>query len=486
MKVSSHLNPKKRSSGVEGSAQDGLQDDRLKSKSSGPQRGAARANPDMAIAIVQQLMPDITLSEAQTEALKQLLAFTHSGEKLHLLTGYAGTGKTTLLQALLTGLRALGDDRPVVFTALSNKATKVLATMAQRWKLEVDCMTCCKLLGLQPTIDKDTGNQRFTLDRSRDSLLDRYALVVVDECSMINAEMWELLVKAVSSLSTDTQILFVGDSAQLPPVNEEESPCFEKIYDRTDLTEVIRYGGAIGLLADDVRRNLERSTMPRLESDRNADRTEGIFVVSTPAWEKLMLRAFTSATYKQNPDQVRVLAYTNHRVLELNRRIRAAIYGPEIPRFAIGERLLANTPCIDEDIILLQTSEECEVLAALKAKVQDPVTGQRWRTWSLEIQTEEGKFRRLRVLHEAEGDRFKALLKAHADTKSWKGFWELKQFFHDIRYAYSLTVHKSQGSTFQDVFVDLPNLMTNRRVTERNQLCYVAFTRAAQRLFLRQ
>ena len=45
-------------------------------------------------------------------------------------------------------------------------------------------------------------------------------------------------------------------------------------------------------------------------------------------------------------------------------------------------------------------------------------------------------------------------------------------------------VHKSQGSTFQDVFIDVPNLMRNSKVTERNQLCYVAVTRAAKRLFV--
>ena len=65
-------------------------------------------------------------------------------------------------------------------------------------------------------------------------------------------------------------------------------------------------------------------------------------------------------------------------------------------------------------------------------------------------------------------------------------FWDYKQLFHDVSYAYSLTVHKSQGSTFQDVFVDVPNLMLNRKVIERNQLYYVAFTRAAKRLFLCQ
>ena len=55
-------------------------------------------------------------------------------------------------------------------------------------------MTCCKLLGLKPVIDKETGGQKFEPDRDRKNLTTEYDLVVVDECSMINQEMWSLLV----------------------------------------------------------------------------------------------------------------------------------------------------------------------------------------------------------------------------------------------------------------------------------------------------
>ncbi len=434
-----------------------------------------------------ELLPGITLTPEQQQALQTLETFLESGDKIHLLTGYAGTGKTTLLQALLIHLQNNGDKRPIVFTALSNKATKVLATMADHWELKVDCLTCCRLLGLQPKIDKETGQQKFTADRKGKRLINRYRLVVVDECSMINQEMWELLVKAVSRLDDKTQLLFVGDEAQLPPVGETASPCFEQIYDRTALTEVVRYGGAIGLLAEDVRRNLDRQMMPRWESDRSEDNTQGTFILPSQQWDKLLLRAFTSDSYGQDPDQVRVLAYTNRRVQQLNQRIRAAIYGSDAAQFVVGERLMANSPClIDDNQIILQTSEECKVLDAYIDQTDDPVMLERWQVWKMEIVTEAGLYRELRVLHGNEKKRFDKALKGLADSKSWKAFWELKQYFHELNYAYSLTVHKSQGSTFQDVFVDLRNLMINRKITERNQLCYVAFTRAANRLFLYQ
>ncbi|MEO1620694.1 MAG: AAA family ATPase [Cyanobacteria bacterium J06632_3] len=436
--------------------------------------------PQSTTASVPEVLPGLQLSKQQWDALQELEAFVSGNEKIYLLTGYAGTGKTTLLQALITRLQQQYDSRPIVLTALSNKATKVLQAMAYQWGCEVDCMTCCKLLGLKPIIDKETGGQKFEPDRDRKNLTTEYDLVIVDECSMINQDMWELLVSSVSKLTDRTQLLFVGDSAQLPPVGEEKSPCFDFIYDRSDLTEVIRYGGAIGLLAEDIRTHLERTTMPKAQNDINETNTEGIFTLPAAHWEKLMLRAFKSEAYNKNPDQVRVLAYTNARVNYLNNKIRAAIYGDQAARFMPGERLVARNPCMGRDGILLQTSEECEVLDAYLVRFEG------WQVWELEVETDEHQERKLRVLHEDEQERFKALLSDYSEKKQWMTFWDYKELFHDLSYAYSLTVHKSQGSTFQDVFVDVPNLMLNRKVIERNQLYYVAFTRAAKRLFLCQ
>ena len=422
----------------------------------------------------------LALTAEQAAALEALDSFVQGEEKLYLLTGYAGTGKTTLLQRFIRGLRDRGDQRPIVLSAFSNKATKVLVAMAAQWGLEIDAMTCCKLLGLRPVINEDDGKQMFQLDRQQGSQIDRYRLVIIDECSMINQELWELLVNAVSNLYRGTQILFVGDSAQLPPVNEPESACFRQIVHRAELTEVVRYGGAIGVIAEDIRRNLERDRLPRFTSDTNTDNTEGCFVLPRPAWETLLIRAFTSPAYQKNPDQVRALAYTNRRVAQLNHTIRSAIYGPNALRFVPGERLIAITPCLEEDAIVLPTSAECEVIHAARGREGE------WPLWILEVETENGDYKTLRVLHESGQAEFKAKVDVLAQEKRWMEFWDLQQRFHAVDYAYSLTIHKSQGSTFQDVFVDVPSMLSNRNLIERNQLCYVAFTRAAKRLFLYQ
>ena len=85
---------------------------------------------------IPEILPGIELSEEQWIALQAIEEFLQGQSKLYLLTGYAGTGKTTLLQALITSLRDQGCDWPIVLTAFSNKATKVLKTMSAQWNIK--------------------------------------------------------------------------------------------------------------------------------------------------------------------------------------------------------------------------------------------------------------------------------------------------------------------------------------------------------------
>jgi exodeoxyribonuclease-5 len=242
----------------------------------------------------------------------------------------------------------------------------------------------------------------------------------------------------------------------------------------------MRYGGAIALLAETIRNDLTTRHLPQFTTNTNSDRTEGTFCVSPKEWERLLIKAFQSESYQQDPDYVRAVAYTNNRVNALNQKIREAIYGARPPRFVPGERLVASTPYLIQESVILQTSSECEVV--------DVHAGQQgsWAVWFLHVLTDEGKYRDITVLHESSQAQFQRLLEVYSNEKRWQEFWELKNLFADLNYAYCLTIHKSQGSTFQNVFVDVQNALINRNIRERNQLLYVAVTRAAKRLFICQ
>jgi hypothetical protein len=112
--------------------------------------------------VIPEVLPGITLNAGQWQALQELESFVQGKhQKLHLLTGFAGCGKTLLVQALIQRLRDKGDYRSIVFTAFSNKATKVLAKMVDRWNLSIECMTCCKLLGLKPDMTRPQASSIF-------------------------------------------------------------------------------------------------------------------------------------------------------------------------------------------------------------------------------------------------------------------------------------------------------------------------------------
>jgi len=73
---------------------------------------------------------------------------------------------------------------------------------------------------------------------------------------------------------------------------------------------------------------------------------------------------------------------------------------------------------------------------------------------------------------------------AQANSKLWRRFWDLKDLFHDVRFAYALTAHRSQGSTYQNVLVDYGDILYNRNRREAFQCLYVGCSRASKRLYL--
>lgn len=147
---------------------------------------------------------NIILNEDQEIARQKIIDWYNNpfSNQVFFLSGYAGTGKTMLISYILKNDLKLGDD--VKFCAPTGKAASVLSNKGS------NASTIHRLIYL-PSKDKDDPNKvKFT---KVDSL---YAsLIVVDEFSMVNNEMFEDL------KSFGIKILAVGDNGQLPPVNSE-------------------------------------------------------------------------------------------------------------------------------------------------------------------------------------------------------------------------------------------------------------------------
>ena len=194
------------------------------------------------------------LTNGQREAIARITEFLYRRDptQLFVLKGYAGTGKTTLVSALVRTFRRL--QKKTVLLAPTGRAAKVFAAYSGS-----------KAFTLHKHLYNLVQNEEGThISRKRNK--NHHTLFIVDEVSMIpigaNGENWgdrDLLADLIDYVfeGEGNKLLFIGDDAQLPPVFSEESPALELDYLRSSfslnaesyqLTEVVRQTHDSGIL----------------------------------------------------------------------------------------------------------------------------------------------------------------------------------------------------------------------------------------------
>lgn len=421
-----------------------------------------------------------TAARASTDALTphQQAAFDdiydrlEHGERFTTLRGFAGTGKTFLVSRLVE--RLIDEDATVTLCAPTHKAAQVLRDQLD---IAVPAQTLHSFLGLRLVPDQEGG---YALAPEGEGYRAHPGgIVVVDEASMVGEEEWHY----VQETPMFFQWLFVGDPAQLPPVNEEASPTLE--LPGPMLEEVHRQAQDNPILA--LATKIRTGTLGGRVRSAYAD---GQGVAITHDREGFLASALRAFEAGDDPYglSARILAYRNRTVRRYNRAVRARLHGPDAPRFVEGEWLVGRATWFHKQIPFLKNSEEVRI-----EKIEDDLFEaedmSEWRVWALKVRAPGETTRRtIYVLHDDEQERYENELDnrrtfAKAEPRGWPGFYELKERFAQVDYAYASTVHKSQGSTFETVFVDYRDLLACRG-PEREALLYVAVTRPAQRLAL--
>lgn len=438
--------------------------------------------------------PPLSLNPQQQAALQAMITFLQQGGSFFLLKGYAGTGKTTLTQLLIQRCAQLR----IALTASTHKAAQALRSTARQWgNDQLEAMTIHRLLGL--VVRQDQGQKRLVQEGNHK--LDQFDLVLVDECSMINQELFEILKQEAER--SRTQFILIGDPAQLPPVGESESLSFS-LSPYAELTQVMRLAGGnpIGPVLDRIRSELDHPQSPPQVSCLIEGNQQGIVCVQDrELFLQMALKGFQAAQADEEGDRVRVLAWTNRVVGQVNRHVRKQLYGPTVPRFLEGERLVAMDTIVDPMTgkILLNSCGEVTVQRVEEGQAHG------YRAWILEILTEEDLRLKLPVLHEEAWRRFQQdqqltlslALETNqtakqdpsqsnrvAQQRAWEAVEHHNSLFAMLDYSYALTVHKAQGSQFRNVFVIERDLKRNPKIRERNQLRYVAYSRAIERVFI--
>lgn len=274
----------------------------------------------------QLLLPSgklITFNAEQYDGIGKIRKWMKAeGVTFFTLAGYAGTGKSTIIKKILDEYRW-----GVVVSAPTHKAKKVVMNTTGE-----DGLTLHSLCGLRPDVNLDEFNPNspifnpIAIPRITD-----YNFVIIDEASMINHDLFELL-KTLTKKSR-TKILFMGDPAQIPPVGEKESVVFtQSDIEIHWLTKIERQNDTnpLAFVYDALRNNLNRLDGGFLRKSNMNDLGEGvIFTVNKPEFRQLMLEKFKSDEYKKDTDFVKLIAWRNDTVMASNKIIRTELLGED-------------------------------------------------------------------------------------------------------------------------------------------------------------
>ena len=424
------------------------------------------------------LAPPDDLTTEQGRAFAAVYDRLARGEPFTALGGYAGTGKTYLAGRLAAQLAE--EDCPVTACAPTHKAAQVFReklAAAGAAPDEVETHTIHALLGLRLVPDGEGG---YDLEQEPRRVRAEEGVVIVDESSMVGERLWEHVERA-----RGLQWVFAGDPAQLPPVNEDPSPALD--LEGPTLEEIVRQqeGSPILGLAARVRRG-----EPWGHAVEFSEGEGGVAATSdAKTFTESAIRNFQTDAFDDDATFARLLCYRNRTVQRYNRRIRAALHGNDAPRFQKGEWLVGReTWSGDAPGEHLISSEEVRVEKATETHYEAPNLST-WKVWELKVRgLGEPATRRLVVLHEDEEERYENELQrrldiAKAKSRKWKQYYRLRERFARVDYAYAMTVHRAQGSTFDTAFVDGRDVSACRG-PEQQALLYVAVTRPARRLAL--
>ena len=448
------------------------------------------------------------LNEKQKEINEKLHAFVkEKGDNLFLVTGYAGTGKTYLATYFVKEVIDKTYKR-IAITAPTNKAVKVLRNLSTFDPNDVSFLTIHSLLGLKEDVDEN-GKQVFVNNWEADNQIEYYDIVIIDESSMLSEELFEMVIKYKDIV----KFIFLGDDAQIPPLNHTYSPVLDpKVIEeleihKEELTEIIRQkeDSPILGLATYVRNNL-LSPLPVPRRHRENTDEEGVYFLNFFTDEQkgniheLLTNLFKSEDFKEDSDYVKVLAWTNDVVNRFNESIRKILFGENIKQIEIGERLVANKPIFGKmDVIDFSTNDEFEVINyEIKNKRANRKSFKTYLTQvsHFDVYTQSNVHKYINILHDDDKEKYNEtcnelkeaalkFIKGSDDArKAWKKYYRFLKKFADVKYAYAMTSHKSQGSTYDHCIVFEDDIDRNRNIFERNRIKYTAFTRPRKNLYI--
>ena len=257
-----------------------------------------------------------------------------------LLSGHAGTGKTFLSMRFLAQAEAAGLCWTVV--APTHKAVSVLRANLAASQLTPTWFpsTIHRLLRLN--LKRRGDRELCEASDQTAGALEHLDLVLIDEASMLDSTVLELLLRCAHGFRT--RLVFVGDPAQLPPVGETASPVFQLARVRkAALEQVVRHQGPVLRLATGLRNGeLPCQQPPVLPPIRGPQGL--VALLAKDQWLAAAQEALARSAASDNPDLARILCYSNRYLEKLVPLARRALHGEQADKLPVlpGEVLITR------------------------------------------------------------------------------------------------------------------------------------------------
>lgn len=507
-----------------------------------------------------------TFSEDQKKCIEDIFTFFGDGRKAIGFYGFAGTGKTTTIIKILMYIIAKQYMTNIACTALTNKAVNILKSKFMtefdnitpgasffdtiaRLAFDgmcLDFITTHKLLGVARDFNVD-GSVVFRL--SNKCSIDKYQLVIIDECSMISKDILKEITLQIDK--HNAKVIFIGDPGQLPPVNESISKLFsDNTITSMTMKNIVRsnYSSIINL-SNEVRAWIfNEIKIPILGKFKGPNVLMYKYNPSNGTKTKTeWFTRFIEQTAHHNTLNTIILTWTNKQTDEYNNVARSVINKTsELNKYEIGDILILSTfynlkEDHDEKENKFYTSEQVrikgvdvvnKILSKFVENVMQTVPlspgiktkyistmrslnkkiNREYKCHKLIVSklNDQEQCQNIYILDEhTQKDHQMTLNKIIADIHKMIEYYELhykndmglielhiiKNFwsefnknyidqFANVNYGYSTTVHKSQSSTYQNVFIDMDDIIKNKNENDMKRCLYTAVTRASERLYI--
>lgn len=430
--------------------------------------------------------------------------FDTNNDGLFILKGYAGTGKTTSISTFVNFLWKVG--KKAVLLAPTGRAAKVISGYSKR-----KALTIHKKIYFPKK--QSNGSVSFTIQPNKHT----NTIFIVDEASMISDQVQSAKLFENGSVLNDLisyvyagkncKIIFVGDTAQLPPVKLDISPAlntdtlsfhYNKDITEIELDEVVRQQKDTGILIN--------ATQLRMLIQYNT--TNFKFDINFPDVIRLqdgydIEDAITSAYDGEiGVEDTVIIVRSNKRANQYNQQIRTRIRGQEND-ISTGDYVMVvkNNYFWLKDTSsagFIANGDICEILrinaikelygfkfAEVEIRMIDYPDMKPFETvLLLDTLTSESPS----LTYEESNRLYEAIKEDFADEKSkYKQFMSIKKnkYFNalQVKFSYAITCHKSQGGQWKTVFIEQPYLPNGESI-EYLRWLYTAITRAQEKLYL--